>query len=263
MPVRKAAFLHILLLKKKFLEKHIFSGIFFFTRTRFQRMAEAIQPKAEENEYLQDVHINENLASSRYVHLEQIQFKRGDKIVKWDMALRPDSVACVIYHRDKKSLMFVKQFRPAIFVSLVRKMPENRGKESNAIDWSKYPISIGETIELCAGLIDKPNLSEVAHMREEIIEECGYDVPESSIRLLKRFVTGIGVSGSHQFLYYAEVDDSMKVSEGGGTDSERIQKVFMTLPEAERYSMATEVLSAPGLLYGLEWFFHHSKYSSH
>uniref|UniRef100_A0A0M3IR67 Nudix hydrolase domain-containing protein n=1 Tax=Ascaris lumbricoides TaxID=6252 RepID=A0A0M3IR67_ASCLU len=134
-------------------------------------------------------------------------------------------------------------------------MAENRGKENADIDWSKYPISIGETIELCAGLIDKPNLSEVAHMREEIIEECGYDVKECDITLLKKFITGIGASGSQQYLFYAEIDETMKVGEGGGTDNERIQKIFMTLPEAKRYCEQKEVLSAPGLLYGLQWFF--------
>uniref|UniRef100_A0A915BV08 Uridine diphosphate glucose pyrophosphatase NUDT14 n=1 Tax=Parascaris univalens TaxID=6257 RepID=A0A915BV08_PARUN len=207
------------------------------------------------DEFLNDVHINENIHSSRYVRLTQIAFKRGDKKMKWDMALRPDSVACVLYHRNMNSLLFVKQFRPAVFVSIVRKMAENRDKENADIDWSKYPISIGETIELCAGLIDKRDLSEVAHMREEIIEECGYDVKESDITLIKKFITGIGASGSQQYLFYAEIDETMKVGEGGGTDNERIQKIFMTLAEAKRYCEQKEVLSAPGLLYGLQWFF--------
>ncbi|KHN71457.1 Uridine diphosphate glucose pyrophosphatase [Toxocara canis] len=138
-------------------------------------------------------------------------------------------------------------------------MAENQGKEDADIDWSKYPISIGETIELCAGLIDKPNLSELAHMREEIIEECGYDVKECDITLLKKFITGIGASGAQQYLFYAEIDESMKVNEGGGTENERIQKVFMTLPEADRYYQKREVLSAPGLLYALQWFFSQKK----
>lgn len=67
-------------------------------------------------------------------------------------------------------------------------MAENRGKANADIDWNKYPISIGETVELCAGPIDKPNLSEFAHMREEIIEQCGYDVKECDITFLKKFM---------------------------------------------------------------------------
>uniref|UniRef100_A0A0M3HIG9 Uncharacterized protein n=1 Tax=Ascaris lumbricoides TaxID=6252 RepID=A0A0M3HIG9_ASCLU len=39
--------------------------------------------------------------------------------MKWDMALRPDSVACILFHRDMDSLLFVKQFRPGtVFLML-------------------------------------------------------------------------------------------------------------------------------------------------
>lgn len=213
-------------------------------------------------EYLSDVVFNENLQSSPYVGLMRMHFKRGNKLMDWDLALRPDSVACVLYHREKDSLLFVKQFRPAIFASKVRKMPENRGKPIAKIDWSKYPISIGETIELCAGIIDKPELSWLSHMREEISEECGYDVKESDIKFIKKFITGIGAAGSEQGLYYAEIDESMKVNEGGGTENEKIEKVFMTLPEAQQYCEQMEVMSAPGLLYGLSWFFKNHRAST-
>lgn len=56
--------------------------------------------------------------------------------------------------------------------------------------------------------------------REEIFEECGYDVPLDKIHLIKKYVTGISLSGTSQHLYYAMIDDSMKVNEGGGNSSE-------------------------------------------
>lgn len=40
------------------------------------------------------------------------------------------------------------------------------------------------------------------------------------------FRTGVGSSGAQQELFYAEIDEAMKVSEGGGIDSEKIEKVF-------------------------------------
>lgn len=44
----------------------------------------------------------------------------------------------------------------------------------------KYPVSLAITDELCAGIVDKSKpLVEIA--REEIIEECGYDVPMERI----------------------------------------------------------------------------------
>lgn len=42
------------------------------------------------------------------------------------------------------------------------------------------------------------------------------------------FRTGVGSSGSRQELFYAEIDETMKVSEGGGVDSEKIEKVSST-----------------------------------
>lgn len=51
----------------------------------------------------------------------------------------------------------------------------------DTIDTKKYPPSLGMTIELCAGIVDKSqSLAETA--RDEVIEECGYDVPLSSLQ---------------------------------------------------------------------------------
>jgi len=68
---------------------------------------------------------------------------------------------------ERKELLLVKQFRPrkflkffllfftflAVFIHAVREKPENVEKSLNEIEWSKYPIELGETLELCAGLI--------------------------------------------------------------------------------------------------------------
>ncbi|EJW86549.1 hypothetical protein WUBG_02537 [Wuchereria bancrofti] len=114
---------------------------------------------------------------------------------------------------------------------------------------------MGETIELCAGLIDKSNISWRKHIQEEINEECGYKVNENDIKSIKTFVTGVGSSGAQQELFYAEIDETMKVSEGGGVDSEKIEKIFMTISEAQKYCEQKEVAGSPGMLYGLMWFF--------
>lgn len=43
------------------------------------------------------------------------------------------------------------------------------------IDAEKYPATLGITIELCAGIVDKDkSLAEIA--AEEVFEECGYKV---------------------------------------------------------------------------------------
>lgn len=50
----------------------------------------------------------------------------------------------------------------------------------------KYPVSLGITHELCAGIVDKSKpLIEIA--QEEIIEECGYDVPVERIETVMTY----------------------------------------------------------------------------
>uniref|UniRef100_A0A0R3RUD7 Uridine diphosphate glucose pyrophosphatase NUDT14 n=1 Tax=Elaeophora elaphi TaxID=1147741 RepID=A0A0R3RUD7_9BILA len=210
---------------------------------------------AGSEEFPTEVEIFEDVHDSQYVRPMRMKFKRGGKLIKWDFIVRHDSVACLLYHRQKQSLLFVKQFRPAVYLSEVRRLDENINKKWNEINWSKYPISMGETIELCAGIIDKPNITWKQHIQEEILEECGYMVNENEIESIKMFVTGVGSSGSRQELFYAEIDEIMKVSEGGGVDSEKIDKIFMTIPEAQKYCDQNEVASSPGMLYALMWFF--------
>lgn len=56
----------------------------------------------------------------------------------------------------------------------------------NPIDTEKYPSSLGVTIELCAGIIDKDKpIEEIA--KEEVLEECGYDVPLGNLKKVKSY----------------------------------------------------------------------------
>src|SRR4051812_9950502 len=80
------------------------------------------------------------------------------------MAFEHDNVAVVIYHTGRKQLLLVKQFRPPVFIHAVRTKPENTGRALDTIEWAKYPVELGETLELCAGLMVSPiftiNLSQ-------------------------------------------------------------------------------------------------------
>lgn len=49
-------------------------------------------------------------------------------------------------------------------------------KAGQQIDTKEYPAENGIAIEFCAGMVDKDKpLVEIA--KEEVLEECGYDVP--------------------------------------------------------------------------------------
>lgn len=49
------------------------------------------------------------------------------------------------------------------------------------------PFSAGVTYELCAGLVDKPGLSLEEIARQEVLEECGYDVPASKLKRITSY----------------------------------------------------------------------------
>ena len=74
--------------------------------------------------------------------------------------------------------------------------------------------------------------------------------------IFPRFRPSVSVSGSHHHVYYAEVDETMKITEGGGNESEGefIKKVFMTIEEAKIYIEKEVVDSPPGFLWAVKWF---------
>lgn len=52
---------------------------------------------------------------------------------------------------------------------------DETNKEPEKMNLAKYPIHLGITIELCAGIVDKSkSLVEIA--KDEILEECGYNI---------------------------------------------------------------------------------------
>lgn len=90
------------------------------------------------------------------------------------------------------------------------------------------------TYELCAGIVDKDkSLVEIAH--EEILEECGYHVPVTQIERVTSFYTAVGFAGSVQTLFYARVNESMRVNGGGGIDEEMIEVIGVPVKEAKKF----------------------------
>jgi UDP-sugar diphosphatase len=155
----------------------------------------------------------------------------------WEIVEAHDSVAILIYHRTKDAFILVRQFRPAVYL--------------NNLD--------GLTVELCAGIVDK-NLSLLHIAAEEIEEECGYRVTVDQIKKITSFHTSVGFAGSKQMLYYTEVDESMRVSEGGGVDDEQIEVVYLPVSEANTFIYDEKVAKTPGLMFAFMWWFG-NKYS--
>ena len=94
---------------------------------------------------------------------------QNDKKRTWDLCRVHDSVACVVYNSSREKLLLVSQFRPAVYMN---RLPD----KTAPIDTSKFPGSLGLTVELCAGITDKDKTLEQT-MQEELEEEIGYKVP--------------------------------------------------------------------------------------
>ena len=169
--------------------------------------------------------------SSDFVKLERMHYEQYGQEKSWDLAQVHDSVAVLIYHREKDAFVLVKQFRPPVYL-----------KNGD-----------GFTYELCAGIVDK-DLSLVQIAQEEIEEETGYRVACSKIEKITSFYTAVGFAGAKQELYYVEVSEAEKVSDGGGVEVEAIEVVYLPSSEAQRFVFDESIAKTPGIMFALSWW---------
>ncbi|CAH2094261.1 unnamed protein product [Euphydryas editha] len=203
-------------------------------------------------EDLKNVYISP-LPDSPYVKPFRFNYTQNGKEKTWDLLEVHDSVAIVVFNVSRKVMIFVKQFRPAIYYNCIH--PDDR--ESKVIDTEKYPASLGIALEMCAGIIDK-NKPVIQIAQEEVLEECGYNVPLDQLHKITSYRSGVGVQGSLQTFYYCEVTDDMKTEQGGGVDDEIIDVVEKTIPEIEEMvNSPGPIPSPPSCLFALMWFLHY------
>lgn len=117
------------------------------------------------------------------------------------------------------------------------------------------PTSTGITYELCAGIVDSDS-SYVQITKEEILEECGYDVPLNCIKKITSYYSSVGVSGSYQTLFYAEVTDEMLVSKGGGSteEGELIEVAYIPVEELQTFAFDETKPKTPSAILAILWF---------
>lgn len=173
------------------------------------------------------------LENPKFIHPITIHYEQNGTKKQWESVQNHDSVAVLLYHTEKNAFLLVKQFRPPVYIT-------------NNTD--------GFTYELCAGILDK-ELDAAQTVREEIDEECGYDVPLESIEKITSFYTSVGFSGTNQTLYYAPINESMKKHSGGGIHDEAIELYFLPLEEAKAFALDETHPKTPGLMFAFYWFF--------
>ena len=172
-----------------------------------------------------------DVSTSDYIKLNRVHYTQKGVTKVWDVANVHDSVAILLHEKVRNEFVLVKQVRPAVYL-----------KNSD-----------GFTYELCAGIVDKEtSLEQIA--KEEIYEECGYDVPLESIERVTSFYTAVGFAGSVQTLYFAEVDESMRLNDGGGIEHEQIEVIYLPVSEAKAFIFDESKAKTPGLMFAFSWF---------
>lgn len=172
------------------------------------------------------------LEDTKFIKPLKVTFNLNGKRKTWEAVRSHDSVSILLYHTQKNAILLVKQFRVPVYLN----------DKSQTF-----------TYELCAGLVDKEkSLEEIAI--EEIDEECGYEVNKKHIQKVTSFFTNVGISGAKQHLYFAKIDESMKIHDGGGVNDEQIELYFLPINSIDEFIFDESKAKTPGLIFSLYWF---------
>ncbi|CAN0117955.1 unnamed protein product [Bubo scandiacus] len=198
--------------------------------------------------------------SSLYLRPFRLCYRQNGTKKFWDFMRTHDSVSILIFNTSRQCFVVVKQFRPAVYMCEVeRHHPQafqNQDKESFSHLEDPLPALVGVTYELCAGIVDKPGLSLEEIACGEVLEECGYRVPVTELKRITSYRSGVGVTGSRQTLFYAEVTDQMRTSEGGGQpeEGELIEVVEIPLEDSMKFAYDETLPKTMGVIFSFMWF---------
>lgn len=179
----------------------------------------------------------QELKDPKFIKPIEINYIQKGVKKRWEAVITHDGVAILLWHKHRDAFVFVKQLRATVF---------NKNKTD------------GYVYELCAGIIDK-DATKAQIAKEEILEECGYDVPVQNLQKISTFYTNVGISGTQQTLYYAELHEDMKCSDGGGIEDEDIEVIYIPVSEAKRFMFDESYQKTTGVMLSIYWFFENIK----
>ncbi|MBT8304379.1 MAG: GDP-mannose pyrophosphatase NudK [Bacteroidia bacterium] len=169
-----------------------------------RRVKNIVKEELSDNWYtLNKYSFDFQLNNGSWVHQEREAYDRGN------------GAAILLYNKEQKTIILTKQFRMPTYVN---------GNED------------GFMIEVCAGLLDNDNPENC--IKKETEEETGYRVNE-----VKKVMEAYSSPGSvteilHFFI--AEYSEEMKVSDGGGVESETEDIEVMEVPFSKAMEMVTK-----------------------
>lgn len=172
---------------------------------------------------------------SKYIKIYEMSYVENGIKKHWEVVHSNDAVMILIYNITNDTLIFVKQFRPAVYLR------------------NNY----GYMYELCAGLIDKEGKSIEEIAAEEVEEECGYKVEPASLENIVEFYSSVGTTGSKQYVFYVEVDNNSRISLGGGVDDECIEVIEIPIKDVANFLKKPNI--TPSLAFAFMWFINNKK----
>ncbi|MGJ8551207.1 NUDIX domain-containing protein [Winogradskyella wichelsiae] len=161
--------------------------------------------------------IESKLLSDNYYILKRLQFDYLTAKGEWVNQMREvydrgDGAGVLLYNKEKQTVILTKQFR----------MPTYQNDNED-----------GLLVEVCAGMLDKDN--PVDCIIRETEEEVGYRVKD--VKKVYEAYTSPGVLTEKMHFFIAEYTDDMKVSEGGGLESETEDIEVLEMPFKDAVDM--------------------------
>ncbi|NRB84199.1 MAG: GDP-mannose pyrophosphatase NudK [Winogradskyella sp.] len=167
------------------------------------------------NDYLKN--IRKKLLSDNWYTLNKFTYDFKLNSGKWieqqrECYDRGNGAAILLYNKDKGTVVLTKQFRMPTYIN---------GNND------------GFMVEACAGLLDDDNPEDC--IRKEAEEETGYRISEVT-KVLEAYSSPGSVTEILHF-FVAEYSAEMKVSEGGGVESETEDIEVLELPFSDALKM--------------------------
>jgi len=146
------------------------------------------------------------------------------RVLVRDILVRPDASSILLYNRKKGTVVLVRQFRLATFMS---------------------GNSDGMLIEACAGQIDGNESPEQSIIRETK-EETGFVI--SNVEPVFEAYMSPGAVTEKLYFFLAEYDTSDRLTVGGGIDEEEIEVLELPLSQALEMIRAKTIIDAKTIM---------------
>lgn len=163
--------------------------------------------------------IEQEILSNNWYTLNKYSFEYKRPDGTWEVQEREaydrgNGAAILLYNASKKTVVLTKQFRMPTYVN---------GNED------------GMMIEVCAGLLDGDHPEDC--IRKETEEETGYLI--SNVKKVMQTYMSPGSVTEILYLFVGAYDESMRVGEGGGAESETENIEVLEMP----FNTAMELVS--------------------